>query len=63
MEYTRICDCGCGEHPVLMVMPYYGTYSYCCTYCGMVTEEFIKKEDAVEAWNRKEVRECVKLPW
>lgn len=58
MEYTRICDCGCGQHPVLMTHREYGTYSYWCPDCDMCTGEFIKKEDAVEAWNRKEVRMC-----
>lgn len=54
MEYTKICKCGCGEHPILMVHRKMGTYSYFCPDCGDITSEYVRKEDAVEAWNRGE---------
>ena len=54
----RRCDCGDGE-PILFIERRTGTFSYFCPECCLHTKEFVKKEDAREAWNKREYGEDV----
>lgn len=49
----RVCDCGCVDTEVHFCD--FDGYVVECPHCGAITENYARKEQAVDAWNRHDL--------